>query len=60
MILVCESHHIDVPGMNDRHMKGTMRSCQQKDYVTVEHYRIDLFNVVIDFQLMELNNNFTN
>ena len=50
VISVCESHHIDVPRMNDRHMKGTMRPCKQKDYVTVEHYcRIDLFNVVIDF-----------
>ena len=47
--------------MNDRHMKGTMRSCQQKDYVTVEHYyQIDLFNAVINFQLMELTNRFTN
>ena len=50
VISFCESHHIDVPRMNDRHMKGTMRPCKQKDYVTVEHYcRIDLFNVVIDF-----------
>ena len=55
----CESHHIDVPGMNDRHMKSMMRYCQQKDYVIVEHYyQIDLFNTV-DFQLMELHNRFT-
>ena len=60
LVSLCESHHIDMPGMNDRHMKGTMRSCQQKNYVTVEHYyQIDLFNDVIDFQLMELNNIFT-
>ncbi|KDO53454.1 hypothetical protein CISIN_1g038382mg [Citrus sinensis] len=59
VISFCESHHIDVPGMNDRHMKGIMHSCQQKGYVTVEHYyRIDLFNVIIDFQLMKLNNRF--
>ncbi|ESR45113.1 hypothetical protein CICLE_v10003305mg, partial [Citrus x clementina] len=59
VISFCESRHIDVPGMNDRHMKGMMHSCQQKGYVTVEHYyRIDLFNVIIDFQLMKLNNKF--
>lgn len=41
--LFCESHHIDLPGMNDRHMKGSMRSCQQKDHVTVErYYRVTL------------------
>ncbi|KAH9686031.1 DUF4371 domain-containing protein [Citrus sinensis] len=49
LVPLCESHHIDVPGMNDRHMNGTM----------LEHYyQIDLFNAVIDFQLMELNNRF--
>ncbi|XP_024956555.1 uncharacterized protein LOC102613881 [Citrus sinensis] len=36
------------------------RSCQQKDYVTVEHhYHFDVFNAVIDFQLMELNSRFS-
>ncbi|KAH9717474.1 TTF-type domain-containing protein [Citrus sinensis] len=55
-----ESHHIDASRMNDHHMKGTMHFYQQKDYVTVEHYyRIDLFNAVIYFQLIELNNRFT-
>ncbi|ESR60220.1 TTF-type domain-containing protein [Citrus sinensis] len=50
VISFCESHHIDVPEMNDRHMKGMMHSCLQKDYVIVEHYyRIDLVNAVIDF-----------
>ena len=41
-------------------MEGTRRSCQQKNDITVEHYyHINIFNVVIDFQLMELNNRFT-
>ncbi|KAL5736584.1 hypothetical protein ACOSP7_031052 [Xanthoceras sorbifolium] len=35
------------------------KSCQQKDNITVEHYfHFNIFNVVIDFQLMELNNRF--
>ena len=38
VISFCESHHIDVPEMNDRRMKGMVHSCLQKDYVIVEHY----------------------
>lgn len=46
--------------MSARYMEGTRRSCQQKNDITVEHYyHINIFNVVIDFQLMELNNRFT-
>ncbi|XP_008232634.1 PREDICTED: uncharacterized protein LOC103331762 [Prunus mume] len=38
---------------------GRGRSCQQKDSITFEHYyRIDVFNDVIDFQLVELNTRF--
>ena len=41
-------------------MKSTKRSCQQKNDITVEHnYCINIFNVVIDSHLMELNNRFT-
>ena len=37
-----------------------VRSCQQKDYLTVEnHYHFDIFNVVIDFQLTEINSRFS-
>jgi len=46
--------------MSDCYMEGIERSCQQKDYVTVEHhYHFDVFNAVIDFQLMELNSRFS-
>ena len=49
-----------MPDLKARHMKGRGRSCQQNDYITVEHYyHYDIFNTVIDFQLMELNNRFT-
>ena len=41
-------------------MKGTKCSCQQKNDITVEHnYCINIFNVVIDSHLMELNNRFS-
>ncbi|XP_008231396.1 PREDICTED: uncharacterized protein LOC103330574 [Prunus mume] len=55
----CEQHDICVPDMSARHKMGRGRSCQQKDSITFEHYyRIDVFNDVIDFQLVELNTRF--
>ena len=46
--------------MSDCYMEGTRCFCQQKYYVIVEHhYHIDVFNVVINFQLMELNSKFS-
>ncbi|KAH9801146.1 TTF-type domain-containing protein [Citrus sinensis] len=60
VVLFCEKNEIDMPDMKAHHMKGRGRSCQQNDYITVEHYyHYDIFNTVIDFQLMELNNRFT-
>ena len=41
-------------------MEGIKRSYQQKNDITVEHnYCINIFNVVIDSHLMELNNRFS-
>ncbi|KAK3226125.1 hypothetical protein Dsin_005987 [Dipteronia sinensis] len=41
--------------MSARYREGTGRSCQQQNNITVEHYyRFNIFNDVIDFQLMEL------
>ncbi|XP_021824948.1 uncharacterized protein LOC110765998 [Prunus avium] len=46
--------------MGSRYMTGTHRSCQQKDFITVEHYYcIDVFNDVIDCMLRELNDRFS-
>ncbi|KAL5823806.1 hypothetical protein ACOSQ4_021706 [Xanthoceras sorbifolium] len=54
-----KKYEIDMPDMNARHMEGTKRSCQQKDNITVEHYfHFNIFNAVIDFQIMELTNRF--
>ncbi|XVF86823.1 hypothetical protein PTKIN_Ptkin18bG0073400 [Pterospermum kingtungense] len=58
--LFCERYDIEMPNMSARYIEGTTRSCQQKNHITVEHYyRINIFNVVIDFYLMELNSRFT-
>ncbi|XP_024035784.1 uncharacterized protein LOC127903743 [Citrus sinensis] len=55
----CGKHDISVADMSVRYMEGTRRSCQQKDYITVEHhYHFDIFNDVIDFQLTEINSRF--
>ena len=46
--------------MSAHYKEGTGRSCQQNDNITIEHYyHIDLFNAIIDFQLLELDNRFT-
>ena len=59
LVSFCERQGIDIPDMSARYMEGTGRSCQQQDHVTVDHYyHVDVFNVVIDFQLMELGTRF--
>ena len=48
-----------MPNMSARYMECTKRFYQQKNDITVEHnYCINIFNVVIDSHLMELNNRF--
>ncbi|PIA35272.1 hypothetical protein AQUCO_03600146v1 [Aquilegia coerulea] len=60
VVSFCKQHDIDIPDMNDRYRSGTRRSCHQKDDITIRHhYHFDLFIVVIDHQLMELNHRFT-
>ncbi|KAK9943936.1 hypothetical protein M0R45_009525 [Rubus argutus] len=58
--LFCDEHNIVMPDMCDRFMAGTSRSSRQRDYITNEHhYRINILNAVIDFQLAELDSRFT-
>ena len=50
IVSFCERYNIEVPDMSAPHKHGTGRSCQQRDSITVEHhYRVDIFNNVIDF-----------
>ena len=59
IVSFCERYNIEVPDMSAPHKHGTGCSCQQRDSITVKHhYRVEIFNDVIDFQLMELNNRF--
>ena len=56
----CISNKIDMPNISTHYKKGTGRSCQQNDNITIKYYyRIDLFNAIVDFQLLELDNRFT-
>ncbi|KDO62887.1 hypothetical protein CISIN_1g0442171mg, partial [Citrus sinensis] len=49
VVLFCEKNEIDMPDMKARHMKGRGRSCQQNDYITVEHYyHYDIFNATLE------------
>ncbi|KAL5769062.1 hypothetical protein ACOSQ2_015845 [Xanthoceras sorbifolium] len=60
VVSFCKRHDIDIPNMGERYIEGTRRSCQQRNNITVEHfYHFNIFNAVIDFHLMELNNRFT-
>ncbi|XP_042425906.1 zinc finger MYM-type protein 1-like [Zingiber officinale] len=55
----CESNDVEVPDFDDCYTRGTKRSCQQKNNITVhDHYHFEIFNAVIDFQLMTLNERF--
>ncbi|XP_038717249.1 zinc finger MYM-type protein 1-like [Tripterygium wilfordii] len=55
--LFCGQHDIDILDMGGCYR--VRHSCQRQDPITVEHhYHFDVFNEVIDFQLMELNSIF--
>ncbi|PRQ22054.1 putative HAT dimerization domain, ribonuclease H-like domain-containing protein [Rosa chinensis] len=59
VVSFCDAHTIEAPDFSARHMEGTGRLSQQQNCVTIEHYyRVEIFNAVIDFQLMELNSRF--
>ncbi|CAM9001462.1 unnamed protein product [Rhodiola kirilowii] len=57
----CGEHHgLEMPNMDATYSMGTGRGCHQHDVVTNEHYyHFDVFNVIIDVQLMNLHDRFT-
>jgi hypothetical protein len=57
-----KKNEIDVPDMNARYTRARGRSCPQNEEssMTMEHhFRIDVFIAVIDFQLQEIDNRFS-
>ncbi|XP_050379757.1 uncharacterized protein LOC126797124 [Argentina anserina] len=56
----CEKYDLDMPDMSARYKSGTGRDCQQQNFISIEHYyHIDLFNVLINYQLSELNKRYS-
>ncbi|XP_057513609.1 uncharacterized protein LOC130795473 [Actinidia eriantha] len=49
---ICTQYDIEMPMMDACYKEFAGRSCQQRDHIIMEHhYRVDIFNAVIDFQL---------
>ena len=59
VVSFCEQYDIEMPDVSALYKIGRGRRCQQIDSITVEHYyRVEIFNDVIDFQMMELHTRF--
>ncbi|KAL4346995.1 hypothetical protein GQ457_17G015670 [Hibiscus cannabinus] len=55
----CDSINIPIPDLNVHYVARKGRNRLQQDDITLEHhYKIDIFNNVIDTQLQELNDKF--
>ncbi|XP_024636447.1 uncharacterized protein [Medicago truncatula] len=52
--LFCLKHEIEIPDMRAQYVLGRGRS-RQTNVTMVHHYRVDIFLVVIDSQMKELN-----
>ncbi|XP_022845459.1 zinc finger MYM-type protein 1-like [Olea europaea var. sylvestris] len=53
----CETHSINVPNMND--MFITLGRSQRETVTNLHHFRVEMFYAVIDMQLQELNDRFS-
>ena len=59
MVFFCEQHDIEISDMSAPCKIGTCLFYQQRDSITVDHhYQVDIFNNILYFQLMEVNNRF--
>ncbi|XP_052177536.1 uncharacterized protein LOC127791592 [Diospyros lotus] len=55
-------HYIDVPNMDDMFIRRAPRGCPQRqapEITYLHHFRVNLFYAVIDMQLQELNDRFS-
>ncbi|XP_022872298.1 uncharacterized protein LOC111391331 [Olea europaea var. sylvestris] len=58
----CQQHYIHIPNMNDMFVRLALRGRPQRnspEITNLHHYRVDLFYSVIDLQLQELNDRFS-
>ncbi|XP_028105826.1 zinc finger MYM-type protein 1-like, partial [Camellia sinensis] len=57
--LFSNDHGIQIPDMSCPYKGGRGRSRSERDQLTMEHhFRVDIFMVIVDSQLQELNNRF--
>ncbi|XP_028051998.1 uncharacterized protein LOC114256530 [Camellia sinensis] len=57
--LFCGKYDIDILDMSARYTSGRGRACHQRDHITIEHhFRVDIFTIICDSQLQELDNRF--
>ncbi|PON53209.1 hypothetical protein TorRG33x02_305960, partial [Trema orientale] len=55
----CQKHDIDVPNMDDMFMRRGRSRRKTQEMTNLHHFRVDLFYAVIDMQLQELNDRFS-
>ena len=56
----CEAVNIPVPDLSAHYIVRRGRAHHQDSDITIEHhYKVDIFNVVINSQLQELNSKFS-
>ena len=54
----CERHNIDISSMNDTFLSRGRPRRKAREIRNLHHYQVELFYVVIDMQLQELNSRF--
>ncbi|PKA52638.1 hypothetical protein AXF42_Ash001619 [Apostasia shenzhenica] len=57
--LFCSNHGIEVACMNDMHILRGRSRRKASEITNLHHYQVDLFYNIIDMQLQELNDRFT-
>ncbi|KAJ1278816.1 hypothetical protein BS78_04G107800, partial [Paspalum vaginatum] len=55
----CEKHEIDIPDLKQRYVDVTKSRNKHDNTTVLHHYKVDVFNVAIDQQLVELDNRFS-
>ncbi|XP_073360019.1 uncharacterized protein [Aegilops tauschii subsp. strangulata] len=55
----CVKHEIDIPDMDQRYVDVTKSRNKHHNTTVIHHYKVDVFNVAIDQQVIELNDRFS-
>uniref|UniRef100_A0A8I6XU49 HAT C-terminal dimerisation domain-containing protein n=1 Tax=Hordeum vulgare subsp. vulgare TaxID=112509 RepID=A0A8I6XU49_HORVV len=55
----CVKHEIDIPDMDQRYVDVTKSRNKHDNTTVIHHYKVDVFNVAIDQQVIELNDRFS-